>query len=159
MTDGQEERLPPVNNEKERGSKIKYCPINVPTYMFHLGLITFVACAVADFLDPVTYIFTDSEYYGIPVSYRAKCTILLAVVCIITIIAMKCGCHHHVYRYESSYHGTVTKPIYIDVLAYLVLACILRYLCNWLIPNLYLMRLFIYIVIIAVDALLFLCCI
>ena len=155
----QEERLPPVNSEKERGSKIKYYPIHVPTYIFHLGLITFVACAVADFLDPINYIFTDSEHYRIPVSYRAKCTTLLVVVCVITIIAMKYGCHHHVYCYENSYRGTMKQYVFIDVLTYLVFACILSYLCNWLIPNHYFMRLFIYIVVSVVYTLSVLCCI
>ena len=164
MTDGQvqnrEKRLPPANNKKGRGSKMKYYPIHVPTHMFRLELIVFVACAVADFFNPINYILTDNEYYGIPVSYRAKWTILLVVICVITIIAtMKCGCHHHVYRYESSFRGANTRPVYFDVLSYLVLACMLSYLCNWLIPNLYVMRLFIYIVIIAMDILIVLCCI
>ena len=153
MTDGQVQNR--VKNEKGRGRTIKHL-IHARTYIFRQWLIMSVACAVADFLDPVNYIFTDSEYCGIPVSYKAKCIILLVVVCVITIIAMKYGCDHHVYCYENSYRGPIIQPIYTDVLTHLVFSCILSYLCNWLIPNLHVTRLFIYIVTIAVDTLLFL---
>ena len=116
-----EVRVLPVGNDNggQKLSKRKYHGIYF-LYFFREFFILFVSCIVSDFLDPINYIFTDSEYYGIPVSYRAKWTILLAVLCLITVISIDHGCHHHYYCHKNN-PVLVFHPVFFDLFPHLLL--------------------------------------
>ena len=143
--------------EVECYQKRKYHGIHLQ-YFFHELLILFVACVVADFLDPINYILTDSEYYDTLVSYRAKCIILLVVVCIITVISLNYGCHHHYYCYGEYCH-VVFHPVFLELYTHLLLPCICSYILNdWFILNLF-FRLCLYLIVTIIHTLSHLWCI
>ena len=95
-------------------------------------LLVFVALVVADFLDPINYILTDSEYYGISVSHRAKCIILLVVICVGIAITMRNDFHHycHMEYYKGDLHRYVLRPLSTELLTYLLFPCSVSYILN-----------------------------
>ena len=84
----QGERLPP-------DKKWKYHHVDMVPYILRQMVILMTALILADYLDPVGYIFTNSEYYGVPVSVKAKFVIVMVIICIGTVIGIHYGCHHH----------------------------------------------------------------
>ena len=112
--------FPSVNENRKR----KYHRIHCPTYFFRQALILFLGIMAAEFLDPVTYILTDSEYYGIPVSYKAKCIILLVVATIIAFILIYYGCLNYLYFYEDGHIRVIVYSVAEELLIYLLLPCL-----------------------------------
>ena len=163
-TDGQvqmqRERLPHENRPGIHKMLLKkrYHRIKFPSYFWCLALISLVACVIADILDPINYILTDSEYYGIPVSQRAKCIILLAVACISTIVSINYGCCHHHYCYEDHSHRVLLYPVFTDLFPYLLLPWILSYVLNdCLITTHFIINLIIYILVVIIYTLIVYC--
>ena len=149
MTTGQ------VQNQGERlpaDQKQKYHHFNIGPYLLRQMVILMTALILADYLDPVGYIFTKSEYYGVPVSVKAKFVIVMVIICISTVIGTHYGCHHHYYQwYCNETDRIVVNPVFIQHLWHLAFTCTSSYIFNhWLILKYYIFQLWLYIVFILV---------